>query len=454
MVLNLAGLGLPPLTDRDEAYYANVSREMLERGDFLLPHLNGKPWLEKPPLLYWTQAAAFVVFGKTEFAARLPSALAGAGTAVLVFAMALSMFRNLGSAVRAGMVCALTPAMLAAGRLGMTDLPVVFFTTLATWAGWELLRKPLEAKWRWWWIFYGALAAGMLTKGPVGLLPLFAAGIFVVWTRPPGALAALRPVRGLVLAIGLAGCWYVPVFLASEGGLFSDFFMRHVVERILSPSNGHGVRGVVGYLALLPLYVLLLIPGFFPWVLWLPKSSLTLWKAHSPAGRYLFSGILLVIGLFSLVSTKLPFYILPAFPLLACVAGPALAPRIFRGAAVLMTAAALFGGLVLLPWLGGFLPARALAASQDLSAAKRMAVVDSIEPSFLWYFGEKIPGPAVRIGVEEVAEFLKQEGPSAVVCVSQPALEIPSGCLTSQVEGFNLAKGRWQTFLLIVDPGD
>ena len=247
LVLYLPGLGSVPLIDRDEPYYASVSREMLDRGDFMIPRFNGRIWLEKPPMLYWAQSLAFRFLGATEAAARLPSALAGAATAAVVFAMALSMFGDPRAALRAGMISALSPAILAASRLGMTDMILVFFTTLASWAAWELLRPdrtPRPA--RWWWIFYVAIGAGILTKGPSGLLPLMAAGVYIAWARPPGAMQSLCPLRGAVVITIVAGAWYGPVMAASGGALVSDFFLTHVVERVLRPSNGHGIRGITG----------------------------------------------------------------------------------------------------------------------------------------------------------------------------------------------------------------
>jgi 4-amino-4-deoxy-L-arabinose transferase-like glycosyltransferase len=266
LVLNLAGLWSIPLTDRDEAYYAEVSREMLEQGDFLLPHFNEKRWLEKPPLLYWLQAAAFAVFGENEFAVRLPSALAGAGTATAVFGFALSLFRCRRVALRSSLICATTPAILIASKIGMTDMVVVFFTTISTWAGWELFAHG-HGKWSrraWWLVFYAGAGIGILAKGPVGLLPLLAMGVFVLWFRPPHAISTLKPFSGLLVAMGIAACWFVPANIASQGALVSDFFGVHVIGRALSPSNGHGLSGLLGYLALVPLYLLLALPAFFP----------------------------------------------------------------------------------------------------------------------------------------------------------------------------------------------
>lgn len=455
LVLNLAGLWSLPLTDRDEGYYAQVSREMRERGDLLLPHFNGKQWLEKPPLLYWSQAAAFAIFGENEFAVRLPSALAGAGTAVVVFGFALSLFRCPRVAFRSGLICATTPAILIASKLGMTDMLVVFFTTISAWAGWELFASGHRkgASRAWWWIFYAGIGFGILAKGPVGLLPLLAMGVFVLWSRPPRAIATLKPFSGLLISAGIAACWFVPATVASQGALVTEFFGVHVINRVLSPSNGHGFRGLLGYVVSMPMYLLLALPTFFPWWLWLPKTASMLWRAADPSGRYLFSGIFLPFGIFSLASTKLPFYTLPAFPLLACVVGAGISARTFRISAIAIGCLSLVFSLLALPFLSGFLPARALVASQEIPPGARLAVTETIEPSFIWYLRQHSRTRVERISESDILPFLAQKQDqnqeAIVVLVHKPSTHLPEGYQTTSVSGLNLAKGRWEKYSLV-----
>jgi len=391
------------------------------------------------------------VFGENEFAVRLPSALAGAGTAAAVFGFAHSLFRCRRAALRSSLICATTPAILLASKIGMTDMVVVFFTTISTWAGWELFAQG-HGKWSrraWWWVFYSGAGIGILAKGPVGLLPLLAMGVFVLWFRPPHAISTLKPFSGLLVAVGVAACWFVPANIASQGALVSDFFGVHVIGRALSPSNGHGLSGLPGYLALIPLYLLLALPAFFPWWIWLPKTGSALWRNADPAGRYLFSGIFLTFGVFSLASTKLPFYTLPAFPLLACVVGAGISSRPFQIGAASVGSVSLIVSFVIFPLLAGVLPARALVASQDIPRGARLAITETVEPSFIWYLRKHSRTRVERISEAGILAFLGQGQEAAVVLVNKPSTPLLEGYQMTSVSGLNLAKGRWERYSLV-----
>src|SRR5471032_1369336 len=92
LALNLAGTWILPLVDRDETWYAEVSREMNERGDHIVPYFNNQLFLTKPPLLYWCQSAAYEIFGSNEFAARVPAALASALTTLVIFGFCARLY--------------------------------------------------------------------------------------------------------------------------------------------------------------------------------------------------------------------------------------------------------------------------------------------------------------------------------------------------------------------------
>jgi len=134
VVLFMSGNWILPLLDRDEPRFAEASREMLQRHDFIVPWLNGTHRFDKPPLIYWCQIACYLVLGESSFAARLPSVLFALATAMLL----LIWGRRLGNE-KAGFYAALmfitALQVLIHARLSVADMPMVFFFTAAVWSG-------------------------------------------------------------------------------------------------------------------------------------------------------------------------------------------------------------------------------------------------------------------------------------------------------------------------------
>ena len=170
LVLLLAGNWILPLTDRDEARFAEASREMFQRGDYVVPWFNGHWRFDKPILIYWCQCASYRLLGENDFAARLPSVLFTTATALLLVRGARKMAdAKTGFVAGAMFIAGLHMAII--GRVATADMAMVFFFTLAVWSGWELTRPENPLRILWWWIFYVTLALGFLAKGPVAWLP-------------------------------------------------------------------------------------------------------------------------------------------------------------------------------------------------------------------------------------------------------------------------------------------
>ncbi len=135
LLLLLAGNWILPLTDRDEARFGEASREMLQRGDYVVPWFNGGWRLYKPVLIYWSQMASYRVLGVNDFAARLPSALFATATALLLVRWGRKTAEaRTGFMAGAMYVAGLHVALV--GRMATADLALIFFFTLATWSGW------------------------------------------------------------------------------------------------------------------------------------------------------------------------------------------------------------------------------------------------------------------------------------------------------------------------------
>ncbi len=175
-LLFFLGLGTLGLTDRDEGSNAEAAREMVASGDWITPTLNGAPRFAKPILIYWLISGSYLAFGVSEFTARLPSALFGTLLVLMQYAFATRMFGPT-VGLRAALMLLLNIEVLALGRMVLTDMVLVFFTTLSIFCFFLAASPPAgrgRSK-RWYWGFYIGMALATLTKGPVGVLvPLLA----------------------------------------------------------------------------------------------------------------------------------------------------------------------------------------------------------------------------------------------------------------------------------------
>ena len=359
------------LWDRDEAIYARVALETRASGALLLPTVDGRPFTHKPPLLAWLQIASLALPVPFETAVRLPSALALAVAGGLTFVAARRLLPGQGQGAGTAILLLLTsPLALLAGAAATTDALLLAasagsLAALALAAGGE---RPARAGVE----LAAAVALGLLAKGPPGLaFPLLSATA-VVLASPPRQRRSCALLAGGALAAGLCVflAWAVPANAASGGLLLADGIGRHVVGRTIQPMEGHGGWGIAGFL----FYPMVLVFGFAPWTLFLPTGARrTSQLPRPPAIALLAVSAVAPFLLFSVVATKLPTYVLPAFPALAIVtaAGVESPSRPSQPALVLYLA----GGIpwILLLALGTLAPVpppvRALAAATAALAA-------------------------------------------------------------------------------------
>jgi 4-amino-4-deoxy-L-arabinose transferase-like glycosyltransferase len=265
-VLLFLGLGTLGLTDRDEGSNGEAGREMVQSGDLITPTLNGTPRFAKPIFIYWLIAGAYRVVGVSEFAARLPSAVFGTGLILMQYYFA-RRFLGPVTAFRAAVILLLNFEMLAIGRMVLTDMVLVFFTTLSIFSFFLGLWGEGREK-RWYWVFYVALALGTLTKGPVGfLVPLLAIIPYLILIRPwrygRPVLKECHPIAGALLFLALAAPWYATM-LSLHGSGYLASARGDTVKRFFSVIGGHG--GTILF------YVPVLLVGFFPWSGFLPAA--------------------------------------------------------------------------------------------------------------------------------------------------------------------------------------
>lgn len=330
------GLGHRKLIKPDEGRYAEIPREMVVTGDWLTPRLNDLQYFEKPPLQYWTTAAAYEAFGVSEWTSRLWTALTGFLGVIVVGATATRLY-----GVRTGLfsatVLASSLAFVLLSHFNTLDMGLAFFMT-GIWCAVLLARDarrresapdthcgadvPAADGFRHWMLVaWASLALATLSKGPVAVVLCGGALVlYLALSRDWALLRILRPVRGLAVFALIAGPWFVAVSRANPG--FAHFFFIHEhVERFLTTE--HRREGPVWY------FVPVLVIGVLPWLSVTPSALVRAWRAPPRDGfspeRLVLALIVVVFAFFSASGSKLPSYILPVFPAIAVLVGHRLA---------------------------------------------------------------------------------------------------------------------------------
>jgi 4-amino-4-deoxy-L-arabinose transferase-like glycosyltransferase len=449
LVLLLAGNWILPLTDRDEPRFAEASREMIQRGDYIVPWFNGDWRFDKPVLIYWCQIASYRLFGDNAFAARLPSALFTTATALLLARWGRNRMNPKAGFIAGAMFLAgLHVAVL--GRAATADMAMVFFFTCAVWSGWELTRPDQPQRARWWWFFYLSLALGFLAKGPVAWLPL--GGLFLgrFLRKDAFRLPLIQTVTGLLLTLFLVALWGIPAQLKTGGEFFKVGIGQHVVSRSFGVMEGHGARGVLGWIASMPLYFLTFFASFFPWSTRVPSALRRWWpeRSRDNLGWYLLMQAMLVFVVFSFVKTKLPHYTMPAFPCIALWLARQLWAADepfawFQKRFVAMVGVVLVLTLVAFPIARNFLLTENVwrAVEHQVRPETRVMLVGYTEASLVWEL-RSVSTNKVSFGDPiQARNFLTNTPPLIVVLPTRDALNLGlTNNVLAQVRGVGTAK--------------
>lgn len=301
------------LFDRDEGWYAQVSREMARSGDWVTPTWLGKPWMAKPPLLYWCVAGFFKLFGEQAAAARMVSVLASVASVQILATIAGRMFTRRAAIMAAiSFVTALLPASL--GKLVLTD-PLLLLATLLA-AERLVCAVVLGPTWVRAAAFWAAIGIATLAKGPAVFLFIGALGsamLLMPGFRP--ALLSRQFWLTAPLAPAIAAPWYIAIYLRSGPVLAEQFFGYEIGSRLVSAPHGHS--GPPGY------YVLVLLAGAFPWTVLVPGAVLEAFVARKRDAAAAVALLWLVIpwATLELIPSKLPHYALPCFAPLSLLLG-------------------------------------------------------------------------------------------------------------------------------------
>ncbi|MGQ0540909.1 MAG: ArnT family glycosyltransferase [Blastocatellia bacterium] len=345
----LLGLSIP-LVGPDEPRYAQVAREMFERGDWVTPTLGGFNWFEKPALLYWLQIASYNLFGVNEFAARFGSALFGLGTIASLWILGRnsatevsntgklenslpSVVNNFGNLL--ALIAASTIGIIVFSRGASFDIILTFPMTAAlvsfyifdcriksqvTASSFDIYI-PLFS-------FYFFIGLALLAKGLVGIIFPFAIVAFyhVLSWRIPSKSFFFSLFWGTIVSILVASSWYLPMYLTHGWGFIDEFFIQHHFQRYTSNKYFHP-QPFYFFFWVLPLMTIPWLP-FFLAAIWdfgkklfqrrdtenTEEKSPRLRAPASPLLVFSFAWLLVPLVFFSFSGSKLPGYILPSVP--------------------------------------------------------------------------------------------------------------------------------------------
>jgi 4-amino-4-deoxy-L-arabinose transferase-like glycosyltransferase len=326
LVLWLPGFASLPAIDRDEARFAQATKQMLESGDFVDIRFQGEPRYKKPVGIYWLQAAAVALTGGQEPARiwpyRLPSLLGGLASLLLTVALGERLF-NRATGFVAGLLLLATPLLGVEVRMATTDAMLLAASLLAIWSLAGVYRRRdrvrgVSRRWRWGWgeplLFWAAVSAGILLKGPVILLVVGGTLLGLAITeRRWRWLADLRPLPGALLALAIVTPWFLLIARASGDAFFEQSVGRDFLGKLVGVQESH--FGPPGY------YLLLFCVTFWPSTLLAVLAAPAIWRERrTEAVRFCLAWILPAWIAFELALTKLPHYVLPLYPAIAILA--------------------------------------------------------------------------------------------------------------------------------------
>jgi 4-amino-4-deoxy-L-arabinose transferase-like glycosyltransferase len=334
LVLFLPGFfNIPPI-DRDEARFAQATKQMVETGDFVDIRFQDEVRYKKPVGVYWLQAAAVETASAMGLPRaqvriwlyRVPSLIGAIGAVLLTYWAALAFVTRRG-AILAGLILCSSVLLGAEARLAKTDA-MLLLTVVAVmgalarvYLSWQRGDDPVRPPW---WspaIFWTALAGGILLKGPLILMfVLLAIGTLVILDRSAVWLWRLRPVWGLIWMLVLVLPWFVAIFWRAGETFFTDSIGGDMLSK-LAAQESHGAPP--GF------YFLLFWVTFWPGAPLAGMAAPAVWRARrEPGAQYLLAWLLPSWIVFELVLTKLPHYVLPLYPAIAILTVGALERRV------------------------------------------------------------------------------------------------------------------------------
>ena len=345
LLLFLPGFfNIPPI-DRDEARFAQATKQMVESGDFVDIRFQDDVRYKKPVGVYWLQAAVVETASALGLPRaqvrvwlyRVPSLIGAIGAVLLTYWTALAFVTRRGAILAALILCS-SVLLGAEARLAKTDAMLLLSVVAAMGAmarvylSWQRGEDPAHPPWSWPAIFWTALAGGILLKGPLILMFVgLTIATLAILDRSAAWLWRLRPVWGLMWTLVLVLPWFVAIFWRAGDAFFADSIGGDMLSK-LSAQESHGAPPGV--------YLLLFWVTFWPGAALAGMAAPAVWRARrEPGAQYLLAWLVPSWIVFELVLTKLPHYVLPLYPAIAILTAGALERRVLsrswlmRGAA-------------------------------------------------------------------------------------------------------------------------
>ena len=345
LVFFLPGFFNIPPVDRDEARFAQATKQMVETGDFVDIRFQDDVRYKKPVGIYWLQAATVETASALGLPRaqlriwlyRVPSLIGAIGAVLLTYWAALAFVTRQGAALAALMICS---CVLLGGeaRLAKTDAMLLLTVTAAMGAmarvylSWQRGEDPAHPPWSWPAIFWTALAGGILLKGPLILMFVgLTIAVLAYFDRSVAWLGRMRPLWGLMWLLVLVLPWFVAIFWRAGEAFFSDSIGGDMLSK-LAAQESHGAPPGV--------YLLLFWVTFWPGAPLAAMAAPAVWRARrEPGALFLLAWVIPSWIVFEAVLTKLPHYVLPLYPAIAILTVGALERRVLsrswliRGAA-------------------------------------------------------------------------------------------------------------------------
>jgi 4-amino-4-deoxy-L-arabinose transferase-like glycosyltransferase len=353
ILVNLPFLGNRDLWAPVEPRYGEIARVMFERGEWIVPTVNGRVYTDKPILYFWLVVMSSYLPGAvSEWAVRLPSALAGCGVALVTYALGKTHLEP-GTGFLAALIVASAPLVMWEARWAHTDMLFTLFFVcslyflLRIWLGEDHKKNVALA--------FAFMGLATLSKGLIGfVLPGLLFAFLVVWTRQWDRLRTLNLPLGIVVFLVVTVPWFLTVGLRTDGLWLKEFIWRHHIQRYIA-GEGHE-EGFYFYIVNFPL-------DFLPWTLILVLAVWSCWPERKalnrPVALFLAAWFAVVFFFFSLSNTKRGLYLLPLFPVASLFTaryvwglekGPALKARAFKIAAGFISVVFIVTGLAV-PWI-------------------------------------------------------------------------------------------------------
>jgi 4-amino-4-deoxy-L-arabinose transferase-like glycosyltransferase len=329
----------PSLMDDVDAVQAQIARNMLDSGDWITARLDGVPYLEKAPLIYWTMASFFRVFGASDWVARIPVALAAIALALLTMAFGVWAFGRR-EGFYAGLCISTCIGLFLFTRILIPDVMLTLTIALAMWSFLRALDQDEARPGLWASLMAAAIGVGLLLKSLIGVVfPIGAGFIYLCFTRQlfvARTWKRLRPFTGILIVLAIAAPWHIlatlrnpPYFvftMRSAPGEYHGFFWFYFInEQLLRFLN---MRYPRDYDTVPRLYFWLFhLLWLFPWSVYFPAIAKLSFKPVDRAGQVRLLALCWIgfVMVFFTFSTTQEYYSMPIYPAVALLLGCAIA---------------------------------------------------------------------------------------------------------------------------------